>query len=122
MGSSSSLGPKYARFARTIALVSVALPMPVVTVLGAAACSSSSTTYQGLQAIDQDSGIQVQEDAGPGSGSQPAPGMDSGDDAEVAEGGGGIQAMDASSDAADDGGGPHRGTPELPDSFQAMLA
>ena len=61
---------------------------------------------------------------GPSMGTTAAP--EDGGDAEVAEGGGGIQAMDGSSDgsqdASDDGGGPHRGTPELPESFLALLA
>lgn len=121
MGSSNV--PHYARFARTLALVSVALPMPCVTILGASSCSSS-TTSQGIQVATGDSGIQQ----GPVSGSQGGPPMgsqavpdDGGDEAAVAEGGGGIQAMDGG-DAADDGGGPHRGTPELPDSFRALLA
>jgi hypothetical protein len=100
---------------RALALVSAALPLPVIAV----GCSSSSTTSQYPEA----QGIQVQQEAGPPPGLSAGPegGTDSG--VTVAEAGGGVQALDAgASDAADDGGGPHRGTPELPASFLALLA
>jgi hypothetical protein len=97
--------------------------MPALTVLAAVGGNAgcSSTINQGIYPSPEiDAGIQTAADGG----IQAQP-DDAGDDGsiQVAEAGGGIQALDAgASDAADDGGGPHRGTPELPASFVSLLA
>jgi hypothetical protein len=116
--------PHYVKFARTIALVSVTLPLSSVAVLEA--CSSSSSTTEGPLTGVQGGGIRASD-------SGPAPG------AYADAGGGGVQAADSgpemeastittgtmvmpdsgSDDASDEGGGPHRGTPELPANFFA---
>jgi hypothetical protein len=119
--------PHYVKFARTLALVSVALPLPAIAIVatggGAAGC--------GVQGAPE-SDASAKSDSGKEAGQGPALGVQAGDSGPmgVAAIDAGIQTMgddagddassadfDASSDAADDGGGPHRGTPELPAGF-----
>jgi hypothetical protein len=116
--------PHYVKFARSIALVSITLPLSSVAVLEACSSSSSPSTFQ-------TNGVAAGVAAGEGG---PAMGFGATD-----SGGGGVQAADSSTDmeastittgtmvmpdsgsddASDDGGGPHRGTPELPANFFA---
>jgi hypothetical protein len=112
--------PHYVKFARSIALVAIALPLPAVVVLEGCSSDATSGPYLG-NSVPTDAaggGVRVAAD----SGSMPAPEAGSGG-VQVAPDSGSDDASSfddaSSSDAADDGGGPHRGTPEVPASFFA---
>jgi hypothetical protein len=116
--------PHYVKFARTIALVSVTLPLSSIAILEA--CSSSSSTTEGPLTGVQGGGVRA-ADSGPGMGSFTDGGgggvlaADSGPEMEASSITTGTMVMPDSGtdDASDEGGGPHRGTPELPANFFA---
>lgn len=131
---STRAAPHYLRFVRAMAFVSVALPVPIVFVSSQlAACGGTATTAEGVQP-----GPNPGTQAGPPTGTQPGPfpgvaACPDPNDSPPCNGGGGVRpapepdsGLDASNDGADanvdgsdDGGGPSRGTPELPASWLA---
>lgn len=101
--------PRYLRFARALVLVSTALPAPVIAaeLLLGVGCESDPPD-QGVRFEGSSSGTSgapapgYGTSSGPALGTQPAPEVDSGQDA-IADAG--------------DGGGPGGGIPELPASW-----
>ncbi len=113
--------PHYLRFVRALAVVSVTLPVPVVLVAAhLAGCSSGSTGTSGNGPALGAQTCQTSDECGIGSGGVQA-GLDGATDAAPD---GNLADADAnanedSGDASDDGGGPTRGTPELPAAWLA---
>ena len=105
--------PHYLRFVRALAVVSVTLPVPVALVAAhLAGCSSGSTGSSGGPS-DGVRACQTSDECGVGSGGVQAAldgGTDAAPDSNLAD----ANANGDSGDASDDGGGPTRGTPELP--------
>ena len=115
--------PHYLRFVRALAVVSATLPVPVALVAAHLAGCSSGSTGSPYGPETGTRACQTSDECGIGSGGvQPA--LDGGT---VAAPDGNLADADAnanedggdSGDASDDGGGPTRGTPELPTAWLA---
>lgn len=112
--------PHYLRFVRALAVVSATLPVPVALVAAhLAGCSSGSTGSSGGPSMGIGA-CQTADECGIGSGGVRA--VDAGIDGAPE---GGLADADAAFDDggdsgdANDGGGPNRGTPELPATWLA---
>ena len=113
--------PHYLRFVRALAVVSVTLPVPVALVAThLAGCSSGSTASTGTSGNGPALGAQTcqtADECGVGSGGVQDGGTNAAPDGNLADANANEAGGD-SGDASDDGGGPTRGTPELPASWR----
>jgi hypothetical protein len=123
--------PHYLRFARALAMVSVALPAPTIAAHLLAGCTggpgtpgtetqepeplpSSTTPATGTQPAPSQTVTPPPTGVQRAPGVQPAPGVSA---IPTGSGGGGIQVCPSCDGGSADSGGPSRGTPELPASW-----